>query len=177
MRFLHFLNEISQHEQDTEKVLDALKNAPSGDYRTASERDEDKEANRTFRNPLPHLTLDDPRFADWYDRGEEILFGYIEQQGWDIHKKGMTRAQNALGIKTTVPINKLIGTESYLEPTGLKRKPGDRFSSELPVIYKVDNNLVISDGNHRVVQAHLNGETEIKALVLDVDALEQGTVA
>lgn len=173
MRLVHLLNEISQHEQDIENVLDALKNVPAPDTRTDYERDEDEQDSRTFKNPLPHLTPNDPRFAEWYDRGDDVLGTYAQEKGWSIRDKGMKRAGKALGQRQVVPINRLIGTERYLEPKGLRRKSTDKFSSEMPDIYMVDGNMLIVDGNHRVVQAHLEGKTEIEALVIDVNALEQ----
>lgn len=167
------LTEITQHEQDIENVINALKNAPSVDNRTALDRDEDEEDNRTFRNPLPHLTPDDPRFAEWYDRGDDVLAHYAQKKRWSIRAKGMIRAASALGQKQVVPIDQLIGTERYLDPRGLERKASAKFSSKIPVIYMVDGNMLIVDGNHRVVQSHQNGKTEVEALVIDVNALEQ----
>jgi hypothetical protein len=172
MRLLLFLNETS-NEQDIENVLDALRNVPTGhDPRTEREREEDKDDNRTYLNPLPSLTLHDPKFADWYDRGDDIIFDYVNEKGWD-RREGAVRALNALGTKTTVPINKLIGAERYLDPRGLQRKASAKFSSKLPIVYKVDGNLFIVDGNHRVVQAHLAGKTEVEVIMLDVNSLEQ----
>jgi hypothetical protein len=187
MRFLTFLHEISHNleladvnsrlnensEQDIANVLDALKNAPSVDNRTAIDREEDIEDNRTLRNPLPSLSIDDPRFADWFDRGEDVLVTYANHKGWTIRDKGMVRAGKALGQKRIVPIDQLIGAETHLDPRGLNRKAGDKFSSDIPIIYKVDGNLFVTDGNHRIVQAHQEGQTEVEALVIDVNALEQ----
>jgi len=188
MRFITFLNEISHNlelpndnsrltensEQDIENVLNALRDAPAPDNRTEYERADDEQDNRTFRNPLPHLTPDDPRFGEWYDRGDDVLGTYAQDKKWSIrHGKGMMRAGNALGQKQVVPIDQLIGTERYLDPKGLKRKASDKFSSKIPIIYMVDGNMLIVDGNHRVVQAHQKGQTEIEALVIDVNALEQ----
>jgi len=189
MRFITFLNEISYNlelpndnsrlkensDQDIENVINALRDVPAPDSRTEYERSEDERDNRTFRNPLPSLTIDDPRFADWYDRGDDVLATYAQHKGWSIHDKGMVRAGNALGKKQVVPIDQLIGTERYLDPQGLKRKPTDKFSSKIPIIYVVDGNMLIADGNHRVVQAHQEGQTEIEALVIDVNAFEQET--
>jgi hypothetical protein len=97
----------------------------------------------------------------------------MEQHGLEWRKGGAAEAKNVLGQLTTLPINKLISTERFLDPEGLQRQPDDKFSSPYPVIYKVDGTYLITDGNHRIVQAHMNGQTEVEVEVIDVDAYER----
>jgi hypothetical protein len=128
------------------------------------------ESEPTFPNPLPHLKPDDPRFGDWYDRAEDVLIPYAKLKGYT-DKYAMVRATDDIARPIVVPINKLIGTETHLYPDGLENRP-DAKSSKLPIVYKVDGNLMVADGNHRVVRAHQAGDTTIQVKLLNVDALE-----
>jgi hypothetical protein len=168
MRLIHFLEEIS----DTDTVMANLMNHQVDD-RTDRERSEDEADNRVYPNPLPFLSPKDPRWLEWHDRGDEVVGEYMEQHGLEWRKGGAAEAKNVLGQLTTLPINKLISTERFLDPEGLQRQPDDKFSSPYPVIYKVDGTYLITDGNHRIVQAHMNGQTEVEVEVIDVDAYER----
>jgi len=168
MRLIHLLEELS----DTEIVIaNLMKN--QGDDRTDRDREDDEADNRVYPNPLPVLSTKDPRWTEWHDRGDQLVGYYIEKKGWSWREGGAAKAKDALGLKTTLPINKLISTERFLDPDGLKRHHWDKFSSDRPIVYKVDGNLLITDGNHRVVQAHLNGETEIEDDLIDVNSFER----
>ena len=133
---------------------------------------EDEDAPYTFKNPLPRLDIRDPRFEDWFERGDAVIAAWLEAHNltW---RENIAQAKEAIGVPTRLPINKLLTIEEYLKPSALLRKAGDKFSSRRPVIYKVDGTYVVSDGNHRVVQAHLNGEKDIEVDLIDVDAFER----
>jgi len=148
MRLIHLLE---RHRS----AIDQLRANPPADDRSDRDRREDIEDNRVYPNPLPFLSPRDPRWMDWHDRGDV--------------------AAHHVGGKTQVlPIDQLISTERFLEPNALKRRTGDRASSARPVIFKVDGNYLIADGNNRVVQAHLSGKPKMKVDVIDVDEYERG---
>lgn len=153
-------------------AIDDLYQNPMADYRSHAEQEEDFADGRTFQNPLPHLTPNDPRWGDWYDRGDDVINDWLIANGlgW---RDNVVRAKKAVSQTMRLPIDKLITTERYLDPTALKRQHGDKFSSDRPIIYKVDGNYVVTDGNHRVVQAFLQGQKDIEVDVIDVDAFER----
>lgn len=135
-------------------AIDQLRANPPADDRSERDKYDDEADNRVYPNPLPFLSPRDPRWADWHDRGDEAAH----------YSNGQTQV---------LPINQLISTERFLEPNALKRQAGDKASSPRPVIYKVDGNYLITDGNNRVVQAHLNGKPKMKVDVIDVDEYER----
>ncbi len=131
-----------------------------------------------YPNPMPHVSMDDPRMEEWYNRGEGIVERYMKANNIPFDGgKGWKKADAALGTVMDVPMDQIIGTETHLEPSGLERKAGDRFSSDMPVFYFVDGIYMVVDGNHRTVQAFLAGEKSIRGRVLDVEAHERQMAA
>jgi len=164
MRLLQFFEDIS--------AIDKLRANPPVDDRSDRDRIEDEESNRVYPNPLPFMSPRDPRWLDWHDRGDDAVAEYMEAHGLEWRKGNAGEAKSAISQTMVLPINQLISTERFLEPKGLQRQVGDKFSSPRPVIYKVDGNYLITDGNHRIVQSHLAGNTEMEVDVIDVDAYE-----
>jgi hypothetical protein len=164
MRLLSFFEE-------TNNVIADLINTRVDD-RSDRDKIEDEADNRVFKNPLPVLSPKDPRWLAWHERGDEIVYDYMEEHGLSYKNGDASKAKSSLSQTQVLPINQLISTERFLDPTALKRHHWDKFSSEYPVIYKVDGNYLITDGNHRIVQAYQTGKSEIEVSVIDVDAFE-----
>lgn len=137
--------------EETDLIADLINNRV--DDRSPRDKEEDEEDNRVYPNPLPVMSPNDPRWIDWHERGDAL---------------GPENAQ-----RVVVPINRLISTERFLEPDALKRSSDSKFSSAVPGVYKIDGNLLIVDGNHRVVQTHLNGRSKIEVDLYDVDEYER----
>jgi len=164
MRLLQLFEDIS--------AVDRLRANPPVDDRSDRDRIEDEDSNRVYPNPLPFMSPRDPRWIDWHDRGDEAVHEYMEQHGLEWRKGDAGQAKSAISQTMVLPISQLISTERFLDPEGLQRQAGDKFSSPRPVIYKVDGNYLITDGNHRIVQAYLNRKSEMEVDVIDVDAYE-----
>jgi hypothetical protein len=84
--------------------------------------------------------------------------------------------RNQYGNVEDVPINNVVGTEPTLEKGHLDAVTGGKAlhaSSKLPILYKVGNQYVVGDGNHRVTADYLNNKTTTRALVLDFDKLSK----
>ena len=133
---------------------------------------DDEDAPYTYPNPLPRLSVSDPRWNDWFERADEVVSAWLTARNltW---RDNIKQAKEAVSTTTRLPIDQLLVTEEFLKPSALKRKAGDKFSSRRPIIYKIDGTYVVSDGNHRVVQAFLNGEKDIEVDLIDVDAYER----
>jgi len=125
-----------------------------------------------YPNPLPHVDIQDPRWTDWFDRGDEMVHDWLKSNGlsW---RGNVAKAKAAMSTRTRLPISELLGTEEFLRKSALSRKQGDKFSSEVPIIYRVDGINLVTDGNHRIVQAHQEGKTDIVVDVIDVDSYER----
>ena len=144
---------LSQLLERSLSAIDQLRANPPVDDRSDRDREEDIEDNRVYPNPLPFMSPNDPRWRTWHDRGDEAAH----------YNKSKTQV---------LPLDQLISTERFLNPDALKRQAGAKASSARPVIYKVDGNYLIVDGNNRVVQAYLNNKPRMKVDVIDVDAYE-----
>lgn len=144
---------LSQLLERTISAIDQLRANPPVDDRDDNDREEDIADNRVYPNPLPFMSPNDPRWRDWHERGDDA-------------------APHVGGNTQVLPIDQLISTERFLNPDALQRQAGAKASSARPVIYKVDGNYLIVDGNHRVVQAYLNNKLRMKVDVVDVDAYD-----
>lgn len=128
-------------------------------------------------NPLPHLSSEDPRFGDWFDRLDAVLDATIQDDDPRDYGTKRLAAIDALAQEVDLPIDQLIGSETHVVPDAVHGPANRKASSRLPVIAKVDGNLLITDGNNRAVGAHLRDEKALRSLLVDVDALEQRVVA
>ena len=164
MRLLQLFEDIS--------AIDQLRANPPVDDRSDRDQIEDEEDNRVHPNPLPFMSPSDPRWIDWHERGDDAVLDYMEAHGLSYRNGDAGQVKRAISQTQTLPINQLISTERFLDPRGLNRQAGDKFSSDRPIIYKIEGNYLITDGNHRIVQAFQNGQTEIETDVIDVDAYE-----
>lgn len=162
MRLVRFLKETSLINQLRNNVVDD---------RDDNERSEDEEEGYTYPNPLPHISPNNPQWMDWFDRAEVPAQEYLDAHNlpW---RGNIVKAKMAISQPATLPIDQLISSECFFRPDALQRQAGDKFSSNRPFLYKVDGHYIIADGNHRIVQAHLNGESEIDVDLIDVDAYE-----
>ena len=131
----------------------------------------DEESARTVPNPMPHLKSDDPRFMDRFDRGDEVVQRFMKDNNIDFNRGvGWKYATSQVAQVMDVPMDKIIGTETHLEPNTLNRKTDAKTSSKLPLYYYVDGIYMIVDGNHRTVQAFNAGDTSIRGMVVDANA-------
>lgn len=153
-------------------VIDQLRANPPADTRSERDRVDDIADNRVYPNPLPFMSPSDPRWLDWHDRGDEAVYEYMEKHNLAYSRGEAGKAKSAISQTQILPIDQLISTERFLDPEGLQRRTGDKFSSPRPLIYKVEGNYLITDGNHRIVQAFLNGKSRMKVDVIDVDEYE-----
>lgn len=154
-------------------VIDQLRANPPVDDRSERDRYDDEADNRVYPNPLPFMSPSDPRWSDWMERGDEAVSEYMEKHGLSYRGGDAGKVKSAISQTQVLPIDQLISTERFLDPKGLQRHHWDKFSSPRPVIYKVEGNYLITDGNHRVVQAYLNGKPRMKVDVIDVDEYER----
>jgi hypothetical protein len=58
-----------------------------------------------------------------------------------------------------LPIEKLLATQLLVSDKGLQEHKSA--TAEMPIVYKVDGDLYINDGHHKVVAAKLRGESHI----------------
>jgi ParB-like nuclease domain len=74
--------------------------------------------------------------------------------------------------KESVPIDRMIATQSHVTEMGLRqyRLPTTpKHAYDLPIVYRTDDGrLYIADGHHRIVAALKRGERSIMARVVDI---------
>ena len=119
------------------------------------EAEEDAADGLDFKNPLPLLDPRTPYGKRWFDLG-----GILKQY------------RNKFTDVVELPILKLTSIEKRLNSKHLKNLihgSDVKSSSDLPSVYKMGNLHVVSDGNHRVAAAFINGEDSIKVRLLDMD--------
>ena len=83
MRLINFLKETT--------VIDQLRNNVVDD-RTDMDREQDELDNRTYPNPLPHLSPNDDRWMEWHDRGDEVF-----PHGYRIIREFLVRVREGHG--------------------------------------------------------------------------------
>ena len=110
----------------------------------------------------------------------ELVQQYKREHGIKELKMGeygplATKIRNQIGTLKKIPINKIISSEEYLHSSHLEalKDKNTKTSSEHPLLYKYEGKFVVGDGNHRIAYAHKNNETQITALVVDLDKLSK----
>jgi len=138
---------------------------------------ESDEDDRKYPNPIP-LKYD--RANEIYDFGDDVIGKmvavYNKEHGITGFSAGnwikaVSSQKQKYGKTQEVPVNNLISAESHLyEPHLNKLTNGENVEStgKLPIIYKVENEYLVADGNHRVVADIMKGNKTTKALVLDL---------
>ena len=148
----------------------------------------DEEENpREFPNPLKA----DVNAAGLWDLSDEITgrlrnqwaadnnVSLVDQRGRNFSNtlaKAIKGAREQYTDIIDIPIDKIITTETHLVKDHLTKlvNGGDIDSlNKPPTIYKSGDTLVVADGNHRVVAAHLQGKKTISARVFDFDKLKK----
>lgn len=166
-----------QAELKLVNVLDTKKNAiaePNPEMQYIAEANERGD---TIPNPLPFLPVNDPRFSDWFDRYDNAVAGSMGQHDPLDYAGAFKSTLDALADEEDIPIDKLLATEPVVSKDAVYGSADRKASSRLPIIAKVDGTLFIVDGNHRVVRAHLAGDSHVRALFIDVDSLEGAMAA
>lgn len=135
------------------------------------------ERGETIPNPLPFLPSTDPRFSDWYDRYDNVIVNAMGQYDPLDYAGAFKGTMEALADEEDIPIEGLIATEPEVSKAAVYGSADRKASSRLPIIARVDGNFFVVDGNHRVVRAHLAGDSHVRALFIDVDSLEQQMAA
>ena len=98
---------------------------------------------RSMKNPMPNVDSDDPIFAEVHDWADGMPNNAFKPED--------------------VPVSKIIGTESYVDPNNVKQP---RNSEPAVFMHYDDDKYYVRDGNHRVVNAFLRGDKTVKGLVV-----------
>lgn len=142
----------------------------------------DEEDDRQYPNPI---RVDYERATDIYDLGDEVLGELVSLYNKEHNITKFTPAQwveaanvqrEKYGKVMTVPVSNLISMETHLYEPHMKKLASDekvQSTGNLPIIFKTGNDLLVADGNHRVVSEIERGAENIKALVLDLDTLSK----
>lgn len=156
--------------------------------------DDDNE--RQYKNPIRY---EPRRGEEIFDLADEVLHELIDLhikqnkmpmpdinitkakyggQAKKVRRESYIKAKNAVNKKygkiAEVSIENLITIEANLyEPALHQMKQGKNFTSALPLIYKVNDDLLIADGNHRIVNELNMGKTTTKIFVIDIGQLAQ----
>ena len=146
------------------------------------EAEEDAADGLDFKNPLPLLDPRTPYGKRWFDLANDLDNDLITNYKIknDITDKLSARElggilkqyRNKFTDVVELPILKLTSIEKRLNSKHLKNLihgSDVKSSSDLPSVYKMGNLHVVSDGNHRVAAAFINGEDSIKVRLLDMD--------
>lgn len=132
-----------------------------------------------IKNPVPY---DDKIVAEVLNRGHDLEYElrteYFKERGLDPRKNladsytaAMKEIYKSIGDIQNVPLDKVIAGERTLFTHQLAalRAGTANSSSDIPIIYKLKNNYVVADGNHRVAIEYLDNATHIRALVVDLN--------
>ncbi len=153
------------------KVLDLIK----------EDRWDDDEEHGDIPNPIP-FEEDKMRYAfEFADEVEgELVELYKREHGISEFKSAQEYGdaskiqRNKYGVITNIAIDKLLAGEAgiYKRQVDALMKGGDvKTSSDLPIVYKMGNNYIIGDGNHRAAVAAMKGEKTLKVVLMDLDKL------
>jgi hypothetical protein len=71
--------------------------------------------------------------------------------------------------ETSLSIDELIPTQHFVEKGNLLNLKGDT----LPLIVKIDGDLLVFDGHHRISAKKLKGEQRVKVRLLDIDKVKK----
>ena len=150
------------------------------------EAEEDAADGLDFKNPLPVLQRHSPQYDRWFELADEIDSDLIDsyKKANNISRKLSLREMGSVLKQhrdkyvdiVDIPILNLTSLEKRLNSKHLRAlMAGEnvKTSSELPEVYKMGNLYVVSDGNHRVAAAFINGDDSIKARLLDMDKVWQ----
>jgi len=143
--------------------------------------DERGNQTRDMFNPLP---FDQKLARDTFDQADEVedALMVLYKKKHNItdfdprtYAKNMQTIRQTVGTVRSIPINRIVATEENLYKSQIKglQQGTAKSSSTIPLVYKVKDKYVISDGNHRIAALHLKGETTVKALTIDLAALAQ----
>lgn len=144
--------------------------------------EEDAEDGIDFKNPLPQLDPNTPYGKRWFDLANELDNDIITNYKIKNNITGklpigelgsiLKQYRNKFTDVVELPILRLTSIEKRLNSKHLKKLiqgSNVESSSDLPSVYKMGNLYVVSDGNHRVAAAFINGEDTIKVRLLDMD--------
>jgi len=142
---------------------------------------EDQE--REFPNPVP---FNQSKVYDVFDLADEVegelVSLYKQEHGIDEFVSGREYGKAAkiqrqkYGKIADIPINNITSSESHLykpQVDALVSGAQIKTSSDIPILYKVGNEYIVGDGNHRVTAELLKGNKSVKALVLDLSELSK----
>jgi hypothetical protein len=138
---------------------------------------DDAETRRTTPNPLP--IADSATLNRVFDMAEELddkILADAKRRG--INPKGLReigtllkQGRMAYGNMESIPLSKILASENLLDGKHLDALADER-STTAPsgevTLLKVGNKYYAQDGNHRIAAAHVRGDKQINALVLDV---------
>jgi len=145
---------------------------------------EDVDVERDMDNPMPKkIDMHNPLFGEWAAIQDEVELSLMQRayqaEGGtgDIplnqYKARITALRNVIGKVVTVDPKTLISSEPTLHQDhmdALLSGKKVKMSSDIPVVYKMGNKVIIGDGNHRVAADFIRGGKS-KVLLVDLMGL------
>lgn len=141
---------------------------------------DDGDDERQYPNPIHY---DYEKATEIYDLADDVVSElvslYNKEHGITefvpaLYRKAAALQKEKYGKVIDVPVDNLISMESHVyEPhmKKLSKSVPDQSIGKLPHIFKVENVLLVADGNHRIVAEIEKGNKTVKAVVLDIGAL------
>jgi len=128
------------------------------------------EEKRTFKNPLPNISMDDNIFREVFDTLDAIVAKKRNELGQSFHADSQIRED--MSDLVNVPILSLILTEPYLAEDHLRKLVETGNKGKPPSVIKYNNKFYVINGNHRIVAAYALGHESIPCFVLAVNKLK-----
>lgn len=142
--------------------------------------EDDPDTNRDIPNPIYNVPVH--RLNDHFERAEaldkalvRIGLGGKDPEGGAEYVKGLTLGRRKFSQLARLPIAGLLSTEPKLESAhidALLKGTATQESSDLPIIFRLQDGDWIVDGNHRVAAEKMKGADEVAVELLDLRQLE-----
>jgi len=123
-------------------------------------------------NPLNNGTVDDRAWEimDVFDDVQADLSDELKLINPEIHRDELVaqlvRLRRECGRTTTIAIDKLISIEPDFSKAHVDKITGS--DTKLPLVFKIKNEYVIADGNHRIIAKYLSGDKTVAVNSVDI---------